>query len=213
MRRKNHLLWAVLAALLLCAVVLEIILFLPVQSTEIDSQPTVTVAPTIANATNSPAPMPTAEQAQATTATEAPTPSAQPTGTEKPNPAFFCTLTIKGNNIEVYNSVDEASLDKRPGWLSSSTLPGADGMCVIYGHRNRRHFRVLEKIELGDEITVTMADGETFAYTVTDTIIYESTDELRLPTMDGASLVLVTCYPFHYTGHAPGKFVCVGKIA
>ena len=58
-----------------------------------------------------------------------------------------------------------------------------------------------------DEITVTMADGTQYIYTIIDTKIYESTDELRLPAADGKKLVLVTCYPFHYSGSAPGKYM------
>ena len=84
-------------------------------------------------------------------------------------------------------------------------------MCVVYGHRNRNHLKVLEKVERGDTITVTM-DGIAYAYTVSDITIYESTDDLRLPTVDGKTLVLVTCYPFRYSGHAPGKCIVSVQI-
>ena len=50
----------------------------------------------------------------------------------------------------------ESTLDKSPGWLTTSVLPGEDGMCVVYGHRNRNHLKVLEKVERGDTITVKM---------------------------------------------------------
>ena len=95
-------------------------------------------------------------------------------------------------------------MEKTPGWLTTSALPGEDGMCVVYGHRNRNHLKVLEKVERGDAITVTM-DGAVYTYTVSDITIYESTDDLRLALVDGRTLVLVTCYPFRYSGHAPGK--------
>lgn len=75
-------------------------------------------------------------------------------------------------------------------------------MCVVYGHRNRSHLKVLETVKRGDAITVTM-DGKTYIYTVSDVTIYESTFDLRLPTVDGKTLALVTCYPFRYSGHAP----------
>lgn len=117
--------------------------------------------------------------------------------------AFF-TLSILNDTISVAYGVEENTLEKTPGWLTTSALPGEDGMCVVYGHRNRNHLKVLEKVERGDAITVAM-DGAVYTYTVSDITIYESTDDLRLPLVDGRTLVLVTCYPFRYSGHAPGK--------
>jgi sortase A len=209
LKRKKLILWAVILAALF--LVLGVLIW------ELCAPPN--KEPVVIDIPNTPVPIlqptetPIATPVQAPTATptespKTPVPSAatpKPTGTAKPSPALFCTLTIRGSKIEVYDSVEESSLKKRPGWLSSSALPGEDGMCVVYGHRNRNHLKVLEKVERGDTITVTMIDGAVYVYTITDTKIYESTDELRLPTSDGKSLVLVTCYPFRYSGHAPGK--------
>ena len=80
-------------------------------------------------------------------------------------------------------------------------------MCVVYGHRNRNHLKVLEDVVGGDTITVTMDDGTVYTYTISDITIYENTEDLSLPVMEGKTLVLVTCYPFRYSGHAPGKYV------
>ena len=124
----------------------------------------------------------------------------------------FCTLTIKAKNITVLYGVDEKTLEKHPGWLESSALPGQDGMCVIYGHRNRQHFQVLEKVAIGDVIYVTMSDGSSYSYAISSIITYESTADWKLPAADGKSLVLVTCYPFRYSGYAPGKCVVVAVL-
>ncbi len=110
------------------------------------------------------------------------------------------------------NGVEEEKLKQHPGWLPSSVMPGQDGMCVVYGHRNRTHLRVLENVKNGDTITVTMADGTAYEYIITDITIYESAAELRLPAVDGKTLVLVTCYPFRYSGSAPGKCVVTAVI-
>lgn len=134
------------------------------------------------------------------------TPAVPMPSSTKEGDTFF-TLTIKGKNISVAYGVEESTLDKCPGWLTTSTLPGKDGMCVVYGHRNRKHLRVLEKVELGDEILVTMQDGTIYAYLVCGTTVYENSFDFVLPTLDGKTLVLATCYPFRYSGHAPGKFV------
>ena len=121
----------------------------------------------------------------------------------------FFTLTIEGKNVSVAYGVDEDTLDKTPGWLPTSALPGQDGMCVVYGHRNRTHLRVLENVEFGDLINVTMPDKTVYTYTVSDIKIYENTAEFKLPTTSGKTLVLATCYPFRYSGNAPGKYIVI----
>ena len=70
---------------------------------------------------------------------------------------------------------------------------------------------MLEKVERGDTVKITM-DGIAYDYTISDITIYENTDDLRLPTVDGKTLVLVTCYPFRYSGHAPGKCVVMAQL-
>jgi len=215
LKRKKHIVIGavILAALLLvAAIICGILISDKSEANEVvqpsaSSTSTPTALPEISSSAKTDSPVPTPSSTEPPKASQAPA----STATKKPSPSLFCTLTILGSKIEVYDSVDEVSLKKRPGWLSSSALPGEDGMCVIYGHRNRRHFRVLENISIGDEIMLTMTDGTIYTYTVKDTTIYESTDELRLPALDGTSLVLVTCYPFHYSGNAPGKFVCLGS--
>ena len=110
-------------------------------------------------------------------------------------------LTVGRKEIPIAGNVDEATLDKSPGWMPESALPGESGMCVILGHRNRKHLRPLEKVEIGDELIFTYPDGRT------------ATADWRLPAVDGDTLVLVTCYPFRYSGSAPGKIMIVGILS
>ena len=119
------------------------------------------------------------------------------------------TLTILGTKIPVSIGVDNETLDKTPGWLETSAYPGEEGVCVIYGHRNRNHLQVLKDIDFGDTITVTLADGTTLNYTVESIRILAPDEELRVPFISGQHLMLTTCYPFYYTGHAPQKFVII----
>ena len=153
-------------------------------------------------------PTPQAEETAVPQQTEAQ--QAQPIATAK---GSFGTLTIGSKKIPIAGNVDEATLDKSPGWMPESTLPGESGMCVILGHRNRKHLRPLEKVEIGDELIFTYPDGRTATYIVSETMIYENTADWRLPAVDGDTLVLVTCYPFRYSGSAPGKFVVVSRFA
>lgn len=139
-------------------------------------------------------------------APEQPTASHRPTSsTQQKNAGEAFRLTIHGKEISVAYGVSEETLQKSPGWLTTSALPGENGMCVVYGHRNRTHLRVLEKVELGDTITVTMQDKTVYTYTVRDIKIYGNTADFKLPATSGITLALVTCYPFHYSGNAPGK--------
>lgn len=159
---------------------------------------------------------PTPDDALTPTETETPTPNeleqadAQDSALSVTN--RLGTLTIGGKKIPIAVDVDERTLETSPGWMPESALPGESGMCVILGHRNRKHLRPLEKVEIGDEILFTYSDGRTAAYTVTETMIYENTADWRLPAIDGDTLVLVTCYPFRYSGSAPGKYVVLSRL-
>ena len=89
----------------------------------------------------------------------------------------------------------------------TSAKPGKEGVCVVYGHRNRNHLLILKEIEAGDEIYVVMPDGKVYTYVVDKTEILSTDEAMRIPTIDGKHMILMTCYPFYYTGHAPQKFV------
>lgn len=82
----------------------------------------------------------------------------------------------------------------------------------MYGHRNKNHLKVLKDIDFGDTITVTLEDGSMIRYTVVSIKVLESDSELRVPLLSGQHIMLTTCYPFYYTGHAPGKIVVMGML-
>ena len=212
--KKHIILWTVvLTALILFAVILGIAAFSPPsdKNDEIIIEPQPVVTPEVvvlqtAVPTATPGPIPT--PAPTEEAKETPTSTKKPTSNTQSSAAF--TLKILDRKISVAHGVDEATLDKTPGWLTTSASPGQDGMCVVYGHRNRTHLRVLEKVECGDAITATMPDGAVYTYTVSHIQIYENTADLRLPLTEGKTICLVTCYPFRYSGSAPGKCVVLG---
>ena len=197
---------AVIAALSVTVIILGIIAFVPQEREHPFAEIQPPAAPGIVHIElmNTPITSSVTISVPAQTPEAMPTPA--PTATpvpEKENEDFF-TLDILNDTISVAYGVEEATLTRMPGWLPSSALPGQDGMCVVYGHRNRNHLKALENVERGDAITVAM-DGVAYVYTVSDIMIYDSTDDFRLPTMDGKTLALATCYPFRYSGHAPGK--------
>ena len=71
------------------------------------------------------------------------------------------TLLIQGKRIEVWDKVDRETLARGPGWLPSSVYPGEEGTCIIYGHRNRTHLRILEEVNKGEEIQIPDVSGQT----------------------------------------------------
>lgn len=217
MNRQTIIRAAVLAALSVTAIVLGILAFAPREQENTFVELQIVTTPEIvhmefAAPTPSSVPVPVPVPASMPETIESPAPSPPATPSPKREGECFFTLDVLNDTISIAYGVEEATLNKAPGWLPTSALPGKEGMCVVYGHRNRNHLKVLEKVERGDAITVTMDEGTVYTYTVSDITIYESTDDLRLPTVDGKTLVLVTCYPFRYSGNAPGKCVVTAQL-
>ncbi|HML68506.1 MAG TPA: class D sortase [Clostridia bacterium] len=120
-------------------------------------------------------------------------------------------LIVNNQSVNIYCGIDEGTLKNGPGWMPESALPGKDGMSVILGHRNRNHLKILENVLVGDEIVFGYLNGRSISYSVTDVQIFEKSADWVLPQPDGNMLVVVTCYPFRYSGSAPGKFQAVCK--
>lgn len=59
------------------------------------------------------------------------------------NQSALFALDIKGEKVDIAYGVEKDTLDETPGWLETSAYPGEEGVCVIYGHRNRNHLKAL----------------------------------------------------------------------
>ena len=119
----------------------------------------------------------------------------------------FLTLVVNNNEIQIAKGVDEKTLEKSPGWLETSAYPGEEGTCVIYGHRNRNHLKALKDVKVGDTISI-QTESQKYDYKIQSITILEKGEELSIPTTpNGSYLILATCYPFYYSGHAPQKCV------
>ena len=111
---------------------------------------------------------------------------------------------------DIMSNVDEDTLKKNIGHLPGSALPGQPGTCILMGHRDT-DFSILKYSQTGDTILV-KCNETVYTYAVKYIEIVEANDELRFEALEGSYLVLVTCYPFRYTGSAPQKFVVVCKL-
>ena len=141
------------------------------------------------------------------------TPTTVPIKTMKPSYSF-ASITIstdkKKKTYEIMPDVDEKTLKKNIGWLPGSALPGKEGLCILMGHRDT-DFSILQYVKAGDVFAVHV-DNVDYSYRVSDIEIVDSDLELRFITMNGSNLVLVTCYPFRYSGHASKKFIIRAKF-
>jgi sortase A len=116
-------------------------------------------------------------------------------------------LNIPRLDTELYvvEGTDDRDLKRGPGHLKDSVMPGADGNCVIAGHRDT-HFTVLKNIQDGDEIDLER-DGHKYRYRVDGMQIVTPDNTASLQPTKDAVLNLITCYPFRYVGAAPKRFV------
>ena len=105
---------------------------------------------------------------------------------------------------------DAQTLARGVGHIPGTALPGWSGNVGLAGHRDT-FFRALRHISLGDDILVTTLQG-CYRYRVVSSEIV-SPDETRV--LDGSavpSLTLVTCYPFHFIGSAPKRFIVHAQL-
>ncbi len=82
-----------------------------------------------------------------------------------------------------------------PGHMTLSSLPGQPGNSIISGHRDTS-FRFLERVRVGDRITMQTREGSMVPFKVIATqIIDAAVLDMNIET-DIPLLTLVTCYPF-----------------
>jgi sortase A len=105
----------------------------------------------------------------------------------------------------VFEGTSDDTLSRGVGHLKGSAAPGERGNLVLAGHRDT-FFRELRGIREGDDVNIQAPEGE-FQYRVDSTAIVQADQTEVLRPSDGATLTLITCYPFHYIGNAPERFI------
>jgi len=91
------------------------------------------------------------------------------------------------------------------GHVPGTALPWQSGNVALVGHRDT-FFRRLGELKVGDVIHLTVP-GDEYTYRVTFTDIINPNETWVLQAATGDTLTLVTCYPFHFIGAAPKRFV------
>jgi len=109
----------------------------------------------------------------------------------------FSALVLEGS--------DNGTLRLGVGRIPETAEPGQKGNIVLSGHRDT-YFRPLSGIKDGDRIVLVTPAGQ-FHYVVDWTTVVNPTDTRSLMPTSNPALTLVTCYPFHYVGPAPERFI------
>lgn len=111
----------------------------------------------------------------------------------------------------VLEGEDEETLRLAVGHISGTAVPGPSGNVGLAGHRDT-FFRPLQRVHIGDMIWVS-TDAGAFQYRVTSTLVVHPEDVQVLDDTQRPTLTLVTCYPFHYIGAAPKRFIVHAEMA
>jgi sortase A len=107
--------------------------------------------------------------------------------------------------VPVFEGTGELTLNTGAGWIEGTARPGEEGNIGIAGHRDS-FFEVLKDAKVGDVIELSTLE-ETYTYIVDQLETVDPTDVAVLGPRPSPSLTLVTCYPFHFIGPAPQRFI------
>lgn len=107
--------------------------------------------------------------------------------------------------VPVSRGTGRSELLRGAGLVTGSALPGSAGNVAIAAHRDS-FFRGLRNVAVGDVIELDSLK-QTTRYRVTATQVVEPTDVQVLAEVGEPILTLITCYPFHYVGNAPRRFI------
>jgi sortase A len=141
----------------------------------------------------------------------APTPTPEPT---YPYGRALARLRIPSAEIDVvvFGGADAAVLEKGPGHVPGTALPGVDGPpnnCVLTGHRDS-HFRHLGWLKPGHQIFLETPTGQRSYRIVRREIVKPDAVSVLAPS-EKPRLTLITCYPFNFIGPAPERLVLIAE--
>jgi sortase A len=110
-----------------------------------------------------------------------------------------------GMSVAILEGTTSRTLRLGAGHIEGTALPGEPGNIGIAGHRDT-YFRELKDIHASDEIRIQTATGLT-RYEVDWIQITAPSDTAILAPSTKPAITLVTCYPFHFIGAAPERYV------
>jgi sortase A len=108
-------------------------------------------------------------------------------------------------SVPVTYGIEGSSLLQGVGHVEGTAVPGGLGTIVLAGHRDT-YLRPLEHIKIGMDVRV-IDQTEIFHYIVDswEIVTPEQVDSIAIHSRP--ELALITCYPFHFIGPAPKRFI------
>ena len=122
-------------------------------------------------------------------------------------------LTIAGTAVDcvLYYGDGDDQLKQGAGLYTGASLPGQGGCVLVGGHTNT-YFRDLEKVEVGDEVLLSLDYGE-YRYEITEWKIARADDAAAYDLHpEQEKLVLYTCYPFGAPYETPMRYFVFGRL-
>ncbi|MEZ5397404.1 MAG: class D sortase [Bryobacterales bacterium] len=110
-----------------------------------------------------------------------------------------------GLDVMIAEGVDDATLRRAAGHIPGTAGLDAAGNVGLAAHRDT-FFRPLRGIKQGDELELETLEGR-YRYRVDWMKVVEPNNISPLEPTSDASLTLITCFPFHYVGSAPRRFI------
>lgn len=105
----------------------------------------------------------------------------------------------------VAEGTSQRVLSRAVGHAVGTALPGQTGNVTLAAHRDT-FFRHLGDVRSGDIIEL-KEPGHEYRYQVRFTAVVGPKDTWVLQPTGQETLTLLTCYPFHFVGPAPDRFV------
>jgi len=115
------------------------------------------------------------------------------------------TIPDLKETLPIYQGTENSQLKMGIGHYEKSVLPGVADNSVLSGHRDSV-FSKLGKLKVGEFVTVETVAGK-FTYKISGFRIVGANDRTVIVPTKSAVLTLTTCYPFHYIGNAPKRFI------
>ncbi|MCW8194657.1 class D sortase [Proteobacteria bacterium 005FR1] len=107
--------------------------------------------------------------------------------------------------IPVFPDADELAFTLGAGIIPGTGSLEGDSNIGMASHRDG-HFRQLKNVSVGDLILV-KTPTRLRQFRVVQTQVVEPSDTWVLDPTDQAQITLVTCYPFHFVGSAPQRYI------
>lgn len=121
----------------------------------------------------------------------------------------FLHIPALDAELPIVEGTDPEELEQGVGHYRGSAFPKQGDQIVLSGHRDTV-FRGMGDLVNGDRFIVELPYGE-FEYEMVDSKIVEADDTTIIKSTSEEELVVTTCYPFHFVGNAPQRYIIYAK--